>query len=377
MRRAIYAAFDVFPRGKGSSSHMASMVTALRGVCDRVTVLCLGGPGLPDRQEEDGIAIFRLPGEYPDLLGRATAFARFVEGHARAGAELVVYRDPWGGAPLRRVCREAGAIFEVNALPSWELGYRRPGFAGNAALGAKIGDLERFCLREADEILCVSGVTARAWGRGGVTVIPNAAAPWFFAGETGPCPLPELEEGRWFGYIGGLQPWQGVEVAMEAFGRLAPDVPGVRMAVISETRAPRRHPAGVHFLGPVAHTALPAVLRRLEFTVAPLRETARNTVQGCCPVKMIESMAAGVPVAASNLEAVREWMTDGEEGVLVEPGDGRAWMLAIDHMLREAPRYGAGAQRRAESEFGYGRVHGELQTVFRRVLEKALKITSS
>jgi glycosyltransferase involved in cell wall biosynthesis len=294
-----------------------------------------------------------------------------VEGHARAGAELVVYRDPWGGAPLRRACLGAGAIFEVNALPSWELGYTRPGFAANAALGAKIGDLERYCLRHADEILCVSGVTARALGRSGVTVIPNAAAPWFFAEAAGPCALPELEEGRWFGYVGGMQGWQGVEVAMEAFGRLAPDVPGVRMAVISEARAPRRHPAGVHFLGSVAHTALPGVLRRLEFTVAPLRETARNTVQGCCPVKMIESMAAGVPVAASNLEAVREWMTDGREGVLVEPGRVRAWTLALDHMLREAPRYAAAARRRAESEFGYGRVHGELRAVFRRVLEQA------
>lgn len=104
--------------------------------------------------------------------------------------------------------------------------------------------------------------------------------------------------------------------------------------------------------------------------MAPLRETARNTVQGCCPVKMIESMAAGVPVAASNLEAVRQWMTHGREGVLVEPGDRRGWMLAIDHMLREAPRYGAAARRRAESEFGYGRAHGELRTMFWRVLGK-------
>jgi glycosyltransferase involved in cell wall biosynthesis len=366
--RAIYAAFDVFPRGKGSSSHMASMVTALRGVCDQVMVLCLGGPGLPLEQEEGGIVIRRLPARYPDLLGRATAFAQFVTRHAQDGAALVVYRDPWGGAPLLRACAGTPSIFEVNALPSWELAYSRPGFAANPALQAKVGDMERFCLKHSDEILCVSSVTARALGRAGVTVIPNAAAPYFFGEAAGPCPVPELEQGRWFGYVGGMQPWQGVDVVFEAFRRLAPDLPGVRMAVFTERRAPRRLPEGVRFFGPLAHPALPGALRRLEFTVAPLTETSRNTVQGCCPVKMIESMAAGVPVAASNLAVCREWMEDGREGILVTPGDRRAWMQALYSMLGEAPRYAEAARRRAERDFSYAHVHRQLQTVFRRVL---------
>jgi glycosyltransferase involved in cell wall biosynthesis len=366
--RAIYAAFDVFPRGKGSSSHIASMVTALRGVCDRVTVLCLGAPGLPAEQEEGGIGIRRLPARYPDLLGRATAFAQFVTQHSREGAELVVYRDPWGGAPLLRACPGTPSIFEVNALPSWELAYSRPGFAANAALQAKVADIERFCLKHSREILCVSPVTARALGRPEATVIPNAAAPYFFASEPGPCPAPELEEGRWFGYVGGLQPWQGVEVVWEAFRRLAPDVPGVRMAVITEKRAPKRAPEGVHFIGPLGHTVLPAALRRLEFTVAPLLETPRNTVQGCCPVKIIESMAAGVPVAVSNLAVVRELVEDRKEGMLVTPGDRRAWTQALDSMLQDAPRYAGAARLRAEREFSYAHVHQQLQSVFRRAL---------
>lgn len=368
MTRAIYAAFDVFPRGKGSSSHIASMVTALRGVCDQVTVLCLGGPGLPDHQADDGIAIYRLPARYPDLLVRATAFAQFVAHHARAGAELVVFRDPWGGAPLLRACPGVPSIFEVNALPSWELAYSRPGFAANAALQAKVADLERFCFKHSDEVLCVSSVTARALGRPRTTVIPNAAAPYFFAEPARACPVPELEQGRWFGYVGGMQPWQGVDVVFDAFRRLAPDLPGVRMAVFSERRAPRRLPEGVHFFGPLPHPVLPAALRRLEFTVAPLTETARNTVQGCCPVKMIESMAAGVPVAASNLAVCREWMADGQEGMLVTPGDRRAWMHALASMLAGAPRYAGPARLRAQRDFSYPHVHQQLQTVFRRVL---------
>jgi len=368
MTRAIYAAFDVFPRAKGSSSHIASMVKALRGVCDQVTVLCLGAPGLPTRQQANGITIHRLPPRYPGLLARATAFAQFVEHHAAAGAELLVFRDPWGGAPLLRALPHVPAIFEVNALPSSELAYTRPSYADNPALQAKVGDLERYCLKQVREILCVSTVTAKALGRPNITVIPNGAADCFFSADPGPCPIPELNSGRWFGYVGGLQSWQGVEPFLDAYRRLAPDVPEIRFVLISEGRPPRKLPERVLFAGPVSHTQLPAVLRRLEFTVAPLLETARNTVQGCCPVKMVESMAAGVPVLASNLAVCREWLQDGSEGLLVEPGDRRAWIQALYSTIVTPQPWGPAARLRAQRDFSYPHVHRQLQTVFQRVL---------
>ena len=372
MTRAIYAAFDVFPRAKGSSSHIASMVRALRGVCDQVNVLCLGAPGLPAHQHADGITIHRLPPRYPGLLARATAFAQFVQHHAAAGAELLVFRDPWGGAPLLRALPGVPAIFEVNALPSWELAYSRPSYAANPALQAKVGDLERFCLKQVREILCVSSVTAQALGRSNITVIPNGAADHFFSPDPddapAPCPIPELNSGRWFGYVGGFQPWQGVEPFLEAYRHLAPDVPDIRLVLLSEGRPPRKLPERVLFAGPVAHGVLPAVLRRLEFTVAPLLETARNTVQGCCPVKMVESMAAGVPVMASNLAVCREWLQDGSEGLLVEPGDRRAWIKALYSTITSPQPWGPAARLRAQRDFSYPHVHRQLQTVFRRVL---------
>jgi len=64
-------------------------------------------------------------------------------------------------------------------------------------------------------------------------------------------------------------------------------------------------------------TELRPWLANAELTVAPLRECARNVEQGCAPLKIVESMAAGVPVVASNLPPVREIVTDGVEGRLV------------------------------------------------------------
>ena len=42
-------------------------------------------------------------------------------------------------------------------------------------------------------------------------------------------------------------------------------------------------------------------------------------MQGCAPLKILESMAAGVPVVASDLPPARELITDRVNGRLVAP----------------------------------------------------------
>src|SRR5260370_39143001 len=54
--------------------------------------------------------------------------------------------------------------------------------------------------------------------------------------------------------------------------------------------------------------------------LVPLTLNDRNVVQGCCPLKILEGMAAGVPVIASDLPVVRELGCDGVHFLLVKPG---------------------------------------------------------
>lgn len=185
--RSLYVAFDRYPQPKGSSSHIRSMTAALAESHGPLTLLCLGAPEVPSYERDGQIEILRMPAMHSDLLRRATAFAEFVAHHTAARAaslERIVFRDPWGGVPALRAAPACKAIFEVNALPSWELPYSRPGFLNSAALQAKIADMERFCLRNAVGILTVSGVTRRALIDQGVdgakvTTIPNAASAEF------------------------------------------------------------------------------------------------------------------------------------------------------------------------------------------------------
>ena len=51
------------------------------------------------------------------------------------------------------------------------------------------------------------------------------------------------------------------------------------------------------------------------------------------PLKIFEAMAAGIPVVASDLPAIREVIRDGENGVLVTPGDPAALAAGLDRVL--------------------------------------------
>jgi glycosyltransferase involved in cell wall biosynthesis len=364
--RSIYAAFDVFPRPKGSSSHIASMITALSREFAPLTLLCLGAPDLPLYQREGSIEILRLPATDKDPLRRAEAFAAFVhrEVAARAaGLERLVFRDPWGGVPALRAAPGVPSLFEVNALPGWELAYSRPGFDSSPALQAKLGDMERFCLSRATKLLCVSDVTRRALleecGRQAI-VIPNAASAVYFQASGQPDPL-------LCGYAGGLHAWQGVEFFLGAFA--AAQVDGARMWIIHSGNRPTRDierriarlglDGRVECKAPMEPAALANAFRQMRFSAAPLAETSRNTRQGCCPVKIIESLAAGTPVLASDLAVTREWIMHGGNGWLAAPGDTRAWAHAIRRAFSETLTV-TGAER-----FAWPAIHARLQEVFR------------
>jgi len=53
------------------------------------------------------------------------------------------------------------------------------------------------------------------------------------------------------------------------------------------------------------------------------------------PTTVIEAMAAGVPVVASDIGGVRDIITDGENGLLVRPGDADGFVAAVGRLLSD------------------------------------------
>lgn len=73
------------------------------------------------------------------------------------------------------------------------------------------------------------------------------------------------------------------------------------------------------------------ILSISEFTVLP------SLTEGM-PLALLESLAVGKPVIASNVGGIPEVIRDGEQGILVPPGDEKALATAINTLLSNVPR---------------------------------------
>ncbi|GAA2132307.1 glycosyltransferase family 4 protein [Actinomadura napierensis] len=379
--RAAYFAFDRFPSGKGSAVHIAQMADELFERFGGGLLGAIGGGDLPGRQQEGNREIVRFGEQIPNLIDRAEAFsawaAAVLKEHAD-GLEIVHVRDPWSALPaLTLDGRRYPVVFEVNGLPSIEMSHTWP-WASPATLG-KIRELERFCLERSEAVVVPSRVIGEAVRRlgapeGKVHLVPNGAD---LPGETA---RPAGAPARYIVYVGALQPWQGLDVLLRAFARLG-DLDDLRLVICSSVPERRAKPVRrlAERLGvadrldwrfALPHPEVAAWLAHAEVSVAPLTGCARNLDQGCAPLKVIESMAAGVPVVASDLPAVRELMADGEHGRLV-PADRPAELArAVRIMLEypgEAAAMGARARARVAEALTWTRSRARLAEVYRTI----------
>jgi phosphatidylinositol alpha-mannosyltransferase len=142
-------------------------------------------------------------------------------------------------------------------------------------------------------------------------------------------------------------------VAVEAFGILAADRPDAVLVVAGdgeERTAAADLPAEIRrrvvMLGNVAHDELPPYHAACEVFAGSAR---RNESFG---IVLVEAMAAGLPVVASDIPGYREVVRDGVEGLLVPPSDPVALAAALREVLDDpalAARLGAAGRERARS----------------------------
>ena len=377
---SIYAAFDRFPTRKGASTHIARFAPALFRHTGGGLLYVLGDDSMPVRQLEGNVEIVRFYHEIPNFLERAVAFQSQLERVVRASQgslRIAHFRDPWSGPPLLPTDRSWATVFEVNALPSIELPSTFPSISPQTL--EKIRAAEVWCLSECNAIVTPSRTTASMLEGLGVpsskiTVIPNGADPVPL--QPRPMDAPE----RYILYFGAMQPWQGVDTLLRAFTRLA-DLDELRLVICGSARSreARRMESLATNLGvnqriiwhwSLGDAELRPWLSNAELTVAPLCECARNVEQGCAPLKIVESLAAGVPVIASNLPPVREIMTDRVEGRLVapdRPSDLARAIRVLLHCPEVRANMAAAARRRVESSFTWSRSIDALNALYEKL----------
>ncbi len=91
--------------------------------------------------------------------------------------------------------------------------------------------------------------------------------------------------------------------------------------------------ADLIYTGYVSENTLPAYFAQADIAVYPFDDTLLNRTK--CPVKLLDLLAAGVPVVADAVGQITESVRDGQTGFLVSPGDEEAFARAVLRLLAD------------------------------------------
>lgn len=153
------------------------------------------------------------------------------------------------------------------------------------------------------------------------------------------------------GFIGSFKAWHGVPFLLDAVAALATRLPELHLIAVGDgperemvqTRAVA-HGLGERVIlpGRVPHGDIPAWLGAMDFTVAPYQPQPDFYFS---PLKIFESLAAGRPVVAPDIGAIRGIVADGETGLLYPPADTVSLQMALAIMVLDEPERRAMATR--------------------------------
>jgi len=161
-----------------------------------------------------------------------------------------------------------------------------------------------------------------------------------------------------------LVPRKGMDVLIEAAGRLAPSYPDLVVAIGGDGRELDRlrrqaaaSPVAVHVLGRVSDDDRAALQGAADVFVMDCRNRWLGLEQEGFGIVFLEAAAAGVPQIAGDSGGAAEAVVDGTTGLVVDdPGDpgalaGAIRVLLADPTLRR--RMGKAGRARAQASFDY------------------------
>lgn len=346
----LYTAFDIVPSPKGASTHILHNLRGLVNGGHGVHLITPNDGLLPPEDTIEGARVTRIPQDLSqNFLARAVHFGKSVLAHLalHPGYDVVHFRNIWDGFHITQNKKKFGykTLFEVNGLPSIELKYHYPGM--DAELLAKIKEQELATLHLADALICPSNVTrdyiaSLGLNRKLVTVIPNGVSPSDF--PLTPLPLRDGREPVLL-YIGTLADWQGLDIVIKALPKILEGQPA-KLRIIGRGRSRQRKMLAkqIRKLGleehvivqpAVSHHEIPELIANADICVAPLALNDRNVTQGACPIKILEYMAAGRPLLASNMPIVRELVREDVDGLLFSPSDPDDLARQANQLLKD------------------------------------------
>jgi phosphatidylinositol alpha-mannosyltransferase len=202
---------------------------------------------------------------------------------------------------------------------------------------------------------------------GSFRVIPNGLDT---ARYTAAAPLPALRdpERPLVLFVGRLEPRKGLEVLVRAFLRVRAEQPAVRLCVVGDgalrERCQQLIPSSIRhdalFVGRVDEAEKPRWFASADLFVAP------NTGGESFGIVLLEAMAAGLPIVASDIPGFRTVMREGRQGRFVPPDDASALADTMLTLLsnRKLRRAMSREGRRHAADFDWDIVAADLVELY-------------
>jgi len=206
-------------------------------------------------------------------------------------------------------------------------------------------------------------------------IIPNGVDCQRFRPDV--TPIDEFDDDkRNILFVGRLEKRKGVDYLIRAFQKIKRELPKTRLIVVGpgtrlrhkyEKRIRQSKLEGVFFVGYASFGDLPRYFKTADVVCCPA--TGRESFG----IVLLEAMAAGRPIVASNIEGYASVLTNGAEGLLVPPRDSEKLAEALITLLTdERMREEMGARGRATaSQYDWERISQRVMDFYLNVLGKS------
>lgn len=185
-----------------------------------------------------------------------------------------------------------------------------------------------------------------------------------------PCPLVGRHHigGRLLSTATALDARAGVDVLLTAFARTVGQRGDWSLVIAGRGPAHARLRAHadrlgvasrVHFVGETSFAELAGLYAASTIVAQPSLDDARGALS------VLEAMACGAPVIASDLPRLAHLVGEAQCGLLAKPGDAASWTEQLTLAVRSPEaraRWGANGLRRAEGELSWSKVAEAFET---------------
>ncbi len=231
--------------------------------------------------------------------------------------------------------------------------------------------------RTIDHVVCVSNAVANGnyIPRGpNTSIIPNFVLDEIVRGRLNDTADGRAEDippglpGEFLLFVGELSRDKGLPTLLRAYDSLGGKRPPLLLVGRRMTDTPTHLPNGVDMYAEWPHDRVMAAFRRCLFAVLP------SICLDACPTTVLEAMASGSPVIATTTGGIVDMIVDGENGLLVPPGDEYKLAEAMARLLKDADlraRLAAGAQEHVR-RFTASAVAERLEGVYERAAARDL-----